>query len=169
MYMKQHILAALREEFSAWEGAIAGIPLHQRALPLTPSAWSLKDELAHLNAWQQRTIARLEAAQHQREPEFPPWLPHLDPEVEANTEPVNTWIYESNRDQSWETVYHRWRDGFLRMLELAQTIAEPALLDANRYPWLNGHSLAFIVIASYDHHQEHLEKLLRLQKSGRLL
>lgn len=72
MYMKQHILAALREEFSAWEGAIAGIPLHQRALPLTPSAWSLKDELAHLNAWQQRTIARLEAAQHQREPEFPP-------------------------------------------------------------------------------------------------
>jgi hypothetical protein len=26
---------------------------------------------------------------------------------------------------------------------------------------LNGYSLAFILVASYDHHQEHLEKLSR--------
>ncbi len=29
-----------------------------------------------------------------------------------------------------------------------------------RYPWLRGYSLAFILVASYDHHQEHIEKLL---------
>ena len=27
------------------------------------------------------------------------------------------------------------------------------------FPWLNGHSLAFVLVASYDHYQEHFEKL----------
>lgn len=31
-----------------------------------------------------------------------------------------------------------------------------------RLPWLKGYSLAFILVASYDHHQEHFEKLSTL-------
>jgi hypothetical protein len=33
-------------------------------------------------------------------------------------------------------------------------------LDGDWYPWLKGYSLASILVASYDHHQEHLGKLL---------
>jgi len=47
----------------------------------------------------------------------------------------------------------------LRFLELGEPILEKDLLDGDRYPWLKGYSLAFILVASYDHHQEHLEKL----------
>jgi uncharacterized damage-inducible protein DinB len=40
------------------------------------------------------------------------------------------------------------------------------MLDAGRYSWLQGYSLAFVLVASYDHHQEHLEKLIAfLQQS----
>jgi hypothetical protein len=28
------------------------------------------------------------------------------------------------------------------------------------FPWLKGHNLAFILVASYAHHQEHFEKLM---------
>ena len=41
------------------------------------------------------------------------------------------------------------------------------LLDAGCYAWLNGYALADVLLGSYEHHQEHLEKLLaRLQQAG---
>ena len=54
------------------------------------------------------------------------------------------------------------------MLFRSEALAEPTLLDASRYAWLNGYSLADVLLGSYDHHQEHLEKLLaRLHQAGK--
>ena len=92
MYMKRHILTALREEFNRWEELLAGMSDEQITTPHLPSNWSIKDEIAHLRAWQQRSIARLEAALLNREPEFPKWLPELDPDSEGNTDQTNAWI-----------------------------------------------------------------------------
>jgi hypothetical protein len=160
MYMKQHILAALREEFNRWEELLASMSEAQITTPQLPSHWSIKDDIAHLRAWQQRSIARVEAAQHNREPEFPKWPAALDPEAEGATDQINAWIYEAAREQPWSTVHQQWRSGFLRFLEGADAISEKDLLDAGRYPWLPGHPLAFILLASYDHHQEHLDGVL---------
>jgi len=160
MNMKEHILSALREQFQQWEDLLASLDVEQITAPESFSNWAVKDVISHLMAWQQRSIARMEAALFDREPEFPRWLPELDPEDYGNTDPINTWIYETYRDHSWSKVHQNWREGFLRFLELGKEISERDLLDAGRYPWLEGHPLAFILIASYDHHQEHLEKLL---------
>jgi len=160
MNMKEHILTALREEFNRWEELLASMSEAHITAALVPSHWSIKDVIAHLWAWQQRSIARLEAARLNREPEFPTWPPELDPESEDNTDDMNAWMYESYRDQPWSKVHQNWRAGFLRFLELATAISERDLLDAGRYPWLKGHPLAFVLLASYDHHQEHLETLL---------
>jgi hypothetical protein len=160
MNMKQHILAALREEFDRWEELLAGMSEEQLTAPLLPSIWSAKDVLTHLRAWQQRSIARVQAAQLEREPEFPKWPPELDPESEDNTERLNAWIYETHREQAWSSAHGDWREGFLRFLELGEAISEKDLLDSGRYPWLEGYPLSFILLASYDHHLEHLEKLL---------
>ena len=46
------------------------------------------------------------------------------------------------------------------ILGLGEAISESDLLDGKRYPWLKGCSLAFILVASHDHHQEHLDELL---------
>jgi hypothetical protein len=160
MTMKQHILAALRELFTRWEELLARLSEDQITTPLLPSHWSAKDGIAHLWAWQQRSIARVEGARLNREPEFPRWLPGLDPDVEANTEPMNAWIYATCRERPWSEVHGHWREGFQRFLESAEAISERDLLDSGKYPWLKGLPLAYILLASYDHHQEHLEKLL---------
>ncbi len=162
MNMKQHILAALNEEFNRWEELLAGMNEEQITTSLLPSELPIKDVIAHMMAWQQRSIARLEAALLDREPEFPNWPAELDPEAEENTDPVNAWIYESYRDQPWSSVYQDWRAGFQRFLEAAEGISERDLLDAGKYPWLKGHPLCLVLLGSYDHHQEHLEKLLML-------
>ena len=160
MNMKEHILTALREQFNRWEELLASMSDEQITAPYLSSNWSIKDVIAHLRAWQQRSIARLEAALFNREPEFPKWLAELDPDSEGNTDQTNAWIYETYREQPWSTVHPNWREGFQRFLELGEGISEKDLLDTGRYPWLKGYPLAYILLASYDHHQEHYEKLL---------
>lgn len=160
MYMKEHILAALGDLFNGWEDLLLSLDDDQINAPLLPSNWTIKNVIAHLWAWQQRSIARLEAANYNREPEFPDWLPGVDPEEEGATDQINAWIYETYRNQPWSRVHQDWKTGFLRLLELGSGIEEKDLLDAGKYAWLDGLPLYYILVASYDHHQEHIEKLL---------
>lgn len=160
MNMQEHILTALRELFDRWEALLAGMSEAQFNTPLTTSHWTIKDVIVHLWAWQQRSIARMEAALSERTPEFPSWFPQIDTNVEGATDRINTQIYDLFRDKSWSSVYQSWREGFLHLLEIGEAFTEQNLLDPSRYPWLERHSLAFILVSSYDHHQEHLERLI---------
>ncbi len=168
MNNKREILTTLRDEFNRWEHLLAGLSEAQITTPRTPSGLSIKDEVAHLRAWQQRSIAHLEAALHNREPEMPPWPTLPDPEAEAVLDLTNAWIYETHRDQPWSSVYREWRDGFLRFLELGEAIPESDLLAAGRYPWLEGHPLTIVFQGSYEHHHdEHYGPLVvRLRAQG---
>ncbi len=159
MNMKEHILAALNSQFQRWDALLTHLDEEQLAATQDDGDWSIKDVVAHLWAWRQRSIARLEAAVYDHEPEFPAWLPDLDPDAAGSPDRINAWIYETYRERPWSTVYQNWRDGFGRFLALGEQITERELLDGSRYPWLAGHSLAAVLIASYDHHQEHWEKL----------
>ena len=158
---KQQILAALRGEFDRWEELLTGMSEEQITAPYAahkPYNLSLKDVIAHLRAWQQRSVARLEAALLDKQPVFPRWPAEFDPDSEADVELINAWIYANSRDQPWSSVYRDWRAGFLRLLELGEAIPEKDLLDPGRYPWLGGYPLSFILVASGEHHREHLEK-----------
>ncbi len=160
MSMQRHILLALREQFAQWEALISRIPEAQIVAPRSPSALSPKDELAHLHAWQLRSIARLEAAVGGGEPVFAGWEGVADPQNHDDTDRVNDWIFATYRDLPWQEIYRRWRDGYMRMVELGGAVDEPALLDSERFGWLDGYPLACVLIASYDHHQEHLDGAL---------
>jgi len=159
MNMKQHILAAMREQVDHWEELLGSMDESQITAADLPSNWSVKDVIAHLRVWQTRSIARTEAAVLDREPELPMWPALPDPDAEGSTDQINAWIYESNRELPWGAVYKNWKEGYLRLLDLAEAVSEKDMLDSGRYPWLKGYPLAFILVASYDHHQEHFEKL----------
>ncbi len=165
---KQHILAMLREEFNRWEELLSGMTEEQITAPRLPANLSIKDVVAHLRAWQQVSIARLEAALLNREPRFPAAPPGLDLDTENDVDALNAWIYATYRDQPWSSVYRDWRAGFLRFVELGEAIPEPDLLEPGRYPWLRGYSLADGLLGSYEHHHDdHLEPLLAwLRENG---
>jgi len=76
----------LKEEFNRWEELLAGMSEEQISASHLPSNLSIKDVIAHLRAWQQRSVARLEAALLNREPEFPNWPAELDPNSEGEHE-----------------------------------------------------------------------------------
>jgi hypothetical protein len=160
MNMKEHILTALREQFDRWEELLASLSEEHITAPHFDYDWSIKDVITHLWTWQQISIARMEAGLLDREPEFPKWVSVLHGDWEENADRTNAKIYATYHGKPWSEVYQNWREGFLRFLELGNQISEKDLLDGDRYPWLKGYSLAFILLASYDHHQEHFEKLL---------
>jgi len=158
--MKGHILAALRELFNSWEEMLANLSEAQIATPHFDFDWSIKDVIAHLWAWQQISIARVEAGLHDHEPEFPKWIVENIENWEEDADRVNALTFQTQHEKPWSEIYQNWKNGFLHFLELGNEISERDLLDGDRFPWLKGYSLAFILIASYDHHQEHYEKLL---------
>lgn len=159
MTMKQHILMALREQYERWDSLLASLSEDKATAPLPASTWCVKDVISHLWAWQQRSIARIEAAVHNREPQLPRWHDDLEPDSEGSTNQVNTWIFETYQDRPWADSVRAWSEGYRRFVQLAEQVSERDLLDGDRYPWLKGESLAVILLASYDHHQEHYEKL----------
>ena len=68
-------------------------------------------------------------------------------------------MQSSSSDRPWPSVYQDWRAGFLRFLELGAAIAEPDLVEAGKYSWLEGYALIDVLKGSYEHHQEHAEYL----------
>ena len=150
---------ALRDEFDRWDTLLAGLHEAQVTAPEFAENWSIKDMVAHLWDWQQRSIARLEAALHDREPIYPAWPTQFDPEAEGQPHDLNAWLYEQHRDQPWPSVYQNWRTGFLRVLELVEAIPQEDLLAVGRYPWLEGYVLLDVLRGTCEHHHEHAEQL----------
>ncbi|MGD0753088.1 MAG: ClbS/DfsB family four-helix bundle protein [Anaerolineales bacterium] len=169
MTSKPEILAMLQSEFVRWEGVLNGLSEEQITAPNFISDWSIKDTLAHLMAWQTRSIARLEAALLDKEPGFPRWPVQPEPDPGDNSDEINVLIYKTYREEPWSVVHQSWRTGFLRFLELGQAIPEKDLLDPKRYPWMDGQSLLAVLQSSYEHHHmDHLELLLtQLHLSGK--
>ena len=159
MNMKGHVLAALKEQFDRWEELLASLSEELITAPHFDFDWSIKDVMAHLWVWQQISIARMEGGLNNREPELPKWIVNNIENWEEDADRVNAVTFETYHEKPWSEIYRNWRDGFLKFLDLGNKISERDLLDGDRYSWLEGHSLAFILVASYDHHQEHLEKL----------
>ena len=124
-----------------------------------PPLASSEDIVAHVYSWQKISLVRMEAAVLNQGPTFPEAPCGFDLDTENDVDGINAWFYETYRDHPWPTIHQNWRAGFLRLLELADGIPERELLDSSRYPWLKGHPLAFVLVASYDHHQEHLDGL----------
>ncbi len=167
MNMKDHILAALREQIDQWEQVLGRLSEEQITTPGVFTELSVKDNVAHLWAWQQRSIARFEAARMNSEPEFPNWAVTFNPENFDDTNATNDWIYQSYRNLPWSEVHLKWREGFERLIELAADFKEMDFFNGDKYPWLDGAPLAIVLLGTYDHHLEHMDYILeRLSTSA---
>lgn len=156
---KNDVMIALRDEFNQWEALLSNLNETQITNPRFAENWSLKDVVAHLHAWQQRSIARLEAALHNREPQYPAWVTQFDLDGEGEPDALNAWLYAQTRDLPWSTVHQNWREGFLRFLAFGDAMPESDLLTKDKYAWLEGYALVDVLQSSLEHHQEHAEYL----------
>jgi hypothetical protein len=151
----------LHAEFAAWEALLAGHTEAEIVAP-QPDDLPINAIVAHLMAWQQLSLARLEAAQQHREPQLPIWLGGRDPEQEENTDDYNAHIQQRYGQQPWPEIYRAWRAGFQQLLALGAAIPAEMLHDAARFPWLNGYALVAVLEGTHEHHAEHRVSLMQL-------
>jgi hypothetical protein len=159
MDTKESILRTLRAEFDNWVDLLDNLSEQQCLTPLQPSSLSVKDNIAHLQTWQSISIARGEAALFYKDPHLPQWPAGLDPDCDEDLDQINAWIYITNQNINWPDVYHSWKEGFLRFLQIGESIAEADMLAAGRFLWLENYPLAVVFTASCEHHAEHREMI----------
>jgi hypothetical protein len=129
--------------------------------PILPDGLSVKDTVAHLAAWQARTIARLEAAVQGHPPQFPEWPVELDDEESPEAvDRANAWILAVNGDRPWADIYQAWRGGFGRFLDVLRAVPEAELKPGGKLAWLAEYQPLEDYPDFYDyHHAEHRAQL----------
>jgi len=158
---KGQLIQMLTEEFDRWEKLLTSISTEQITAPNRIANMSIKDIIAHLTAWQQVTVARLEAARKNRTPEYPGWPPELDINAD-DVDKINAWIYTTYQERPWSSILKEWQERYLHVLILAQVSSEKNLMSAGKYAWLKEYPLSAVLLGTYEHHEEHREALLAL-------
>ena len=157
MESKNQILKEVKKDFDCWEDLLSRLSDRPRVFPLHPSHLSVKDNVAHLQAWQIISIVRTEAALRKKSPIYPQWPNGLDPDSDDDLDQINEWIYTKNKNLTWQNVYKNWKEGFLRFQEIGKALGEVDPLFSGKYKWLGNYSLSFVFSASCEHHAEHRE------------
>jgi hypothetical protein len=136
----------------------------QISIPRAHGELPVKDEVAHLYAWQQVSFARAEAALRNMEVVYPNWAKQQGFDLDDDDEDVdrvNAIIYEANKDRPWPSIHADWKGQFSRYLDLLEQIPEDNLTKPGRYPWMGEYPLMESLEGSYEHHDEHLEQVTK--------
>lgn len=155
---KSEWLALLRDQIRQWNEVIGGLSADQ--ITRVPTGdYSLRQAVGHLWAWEQLTIAKLEAALEDHEIRFSLWPEPFEPGTGEAEDAVNAHIQAMTRDMPWDRLYADWQATLQRVAELAEKVPEEKLMTRGHYAWMRGYPLAGAIQTTVDHHGEHLADL----------
>jgi hypothetical protein len=146
---KAQLLDNLRTGRAQWEALLAQVGADHMTTPGVEGDWSVKDVIAHITLYEQRTAERLEAAARNERPAPSPWPADLDMDAR------NALIYEAHRDQPLAEVQAESQQAFDRLVAAVEALPEDALVEPGRFAWLEGDPLWEVIPGnSYAHYEE---------------
>jgi hypothetical protein len=129
-------LAAIERERAAWEDLLAEVGDARMLEPGAMGDQVLEDLVAHLVAWDDRDLDRMEAVVHGQPEPAPAWPADLE-----DDDAINAWIHEQNADRLLGEVIDDSRRVYARLGEVVQALGDDGLNDPTRFPWMDGRSL----------------------------
>jgi DinB superfamily len=137
-------------ERASWETLVAQVGERVDEPGPDPAGdWTFKDLAAHLTAWLNRKLDRMD------DPEAPPPWPL---ETDVDTDTINAWIYRQNRDRPARDVLRDAVAAYDRLRGRVADLPEDDLNDPARFPVLDGASLGDALVHGgfFEHlHEEH--------------
>jgi hypothetical protein len=146
---KKQLLAELNDENASWQALLDEIGEANMTQPEVAGGWSIKDIVAHLTVWRQRTVRRIQATLKHEASFTTPWPPELREDDE-----INAWIYEANRDRPLTDVLSDSRAVFQQLTNAIDAFSDNEFQDLARSEWLDGESLSGKFFFSH-FHEEH--------------
>lgn len=145
---KATLLDNMQEGYNGFEVLLASLSEKQMLVPEVNGPWSVKDNIAHLTAWQNYQCDQLEALLTGKEP--PAFMPGFTTEDE-----INEQLYQQNKKRPLTEVLAAFRASYKRIYDTVQAMSEEALNaplpgrdnDTPAWPYVAGNT--------YGHYQEH--------------
>ena len=145
---KAALLATIRAGYDQFEALLASLREDEMTVPGVNDAWSIKDHLAHLAAWQNYQAARLQGVLDGAEP------PDPAPGHESVDE-VNEYFYQQYKDRSLAEVLADFRSSYQRVLAATQALNWEDL--NSPFPWYDNDvpAGAYTLGNTIGHYEEH--------------
>ncbi len=145
---KEQLLEKMRSGYDAFSALLSSLSEAQLTTPNVNGGWSIKDNIAHLSAWQRRQIARDQAVREGIE------LP--DPTPGMSIDEINELYYQQNKDRALADILDEFHETAQSLQESIEALTDEQL--NSPITWLNGRTLASYVAGdSYEHYEEHTE------------
>lgn len=153
MQSKAELLEKIQQGREQMESAFARVGDERMLEPALEGGWTPKDMLAHLGWWEHRVTRLYDALSNGRLPDSI----HDGLELED----LNAKVYNDHRDMPLDEVRRFERDGYEKVLALAEGAPEDDLFNPQRFAWTEGDPFyGWIEGNTYGHYEEHVEALL---------
>ena len=152
---KQELLEHLRQERAGWDALLAEVGEARMTQPGPMGEWSFKDFIAHMVAWAETDLVKLNAALTSRPLAAPRWPANLD------TEAINDWIYRQNKDRPLSDVLGEASETWNRFESAVRTLPAPDLTQPGRFEFMKGRTLGGVVEDFFGHFHEEHESAIR--------
>jgi hypothetical protein len=156
---KTELLTALATRRGEWMGLVAQVPTDQFDEPGVDGAWSMKDIIAHVAAYEWWTAIQLQAAAKGERAmvEIDEDLPSVPAHTDNDQDTRNAQIYAHNRHRAVPDVLTDADGGFAALMGAVATTPDALLADPAATDWNNGQPLlAAVAINSYGHYDDHI-------------
>jgi len=148
MEIKTKLIDLVERTSELERGLVSTLTDEERATIGEPERWSIKDQIAHCAAWNERLAKNISAA-----------LQGITPSREEDYEQVNSEIFEENREKAWEAVEAYSEGVYRELIEGVRSIPEKNFSGGELLPWQSGRELWKLVVGtSYTHPLTHFSQ-----------
>ncbi len=155
---KAELLHRIRERHADMEELLSSLSPAQMRAPELDAGWSVKDSLAHIAAWEKLLLDMV--AKYQRGEPVVLWAPGFEIVGDNGQEQMNRYnahLFEQNRERELVDVLNDFRETFMQIVALIESLSDAEIFDADHFSARNGRPLiTFIVGDTYEHYDEHL-------------
>ncbi|NNC39056.1 MAG: ClbS/DfsB family four-helix bundle protein [Acidimicrobiia bacterium] len=153
---KQELLAAAEGEFGRLWDAVALVVAEERERPGACEAWSVKDLLAHLDAWHEMFLAWEAVGSAGGRPEMP--APGF---TWAETPALNQQLFERSEHDRWDDVVERVQASYEKVMAVIESYSDEDLFTKKRFPWTGSTSVGVYLRGASASHYAWASKLIR--------
>jgi hypothetical protein len=153
---RTELLAAAEQEFDRLWDTVDALPPSDREAPGACDSWSVKDILAHLDAWD-RMWLHWERAGVRGEPTSMP----AEGFTWAQTPALNERIRADTAGARWDEVSERLRDSHSRIMTVLSGYSDEDLFAKRRYRWTGSTSVGSYAVSATSSHYAWASGLIR--------
>ena len=154
-------MAAAEQEFDRLRDTVDAAPPSDRETPGACDSWSVKDILAHLDAWD-RMWLRWEQAGARGEPIPMP----AEGFAWAQTSALNERIHADTAGQRWDELRDRLQDSHSRIMTVLSGYSNEDLFAKKRYRWTGSTSVGSCAVSATSSHYAWASGLIRRSLRG---